>query len=211
MGPCQAFEAHETELVEERVRPLAMIGGSVLALVAPPSLRPQSHPYPPVEIREEVHYIAHGVVVAPPAQQRVGWSSTITDKEVGAWRRVRARTPSLNLARALGMGRRNLPRNEKPKNSNPSLAATMPDLASATSSPMSDRVFACQGCGLIADRDTNATANLAAWGEGEYSSRTQAPDPEATVELLPRPPIRGRSRNRSPHQRPEPDTRVVSR
>jgi putative transposase len=44
---------------------------------------------------------------------------------------------------------------------------------------LSDRVFVCQGCGLIADRDTNAAANLAAWGEAEYSSATQAPDPEA--------------------------------
>ena len=44
---------------------------------------------------------------------------------------------------------------------------------------LSDRVFACGGCGLIADRDTNSAANLAAWGENESSSLTQAPDPEA--------------------------------
>jgi len=44
---------------------------------------------------------------------------------------------------------------------------------------LAQRVFACQHCGLIADRDTNAAANLAAWGEAEPCSATQAPDPEA--------------------------------
>ena len=44
---------------------------------------------------------------------------------------------------------------------------------------LSDRVFCCKSCGLVADRDTNAAANLAAWGEAEHRSATQAPDPEA--------------------------------
>ena len=44
---------------------------------------------------------------------------------------------------------------------------------------LAQRVFACTSCGLIADRDTNAAANLAAWGEAEQCSATQAPDPEA--------------------------------
>ena len=41
------------------------------------------------------------------------------------------------------------------------------------------RIFHCQHCGLVADRDTNAAANLAAWGEAEQCSATQAPDPQA--------------------------------
>ncbi len=44
---------------------------------------------------------------------------------------------------------------------------------------LAQRVFACQHCGLVADRDTNAAANLAAWGEAEHCSANQAPDPEA--------------------------------
>jgi putative transposase len=44
---------------------------------------------------------------------------------------------------------------------------------------LAERVFACQNCGLTADRDTNAAANLAAWGEAEHPSATEAPDPEA--------------------------------
>jgi len=44
---------------------------------------------------------------------------------------------------------------------------------------LAERVFACQHCGLVADRDTNAAANLAAWGEAEHCSANQAPDPEA--------------------------------
>jgi putative transposase len=44
---------------------------------------------------------------------------------------------------------------------------------------LADRVFACQRCDLVADRDTNAAANLAAWGEAEQCSATWAPDPEA--------------------------------
>jgi putative transposase len=44
---------------------------------------------------------------------------------------------------------------------------------------LSERTFSCPHCGLAMDRDTNAAANLAAWGEAEYSSASQAPDPEA--------------------------------
>jgi putative transposase len=44
---------------------------------------------------------------------------------------------------------------------------------------LGERIFRCQNCGLVADRDTNAAANLAAWGEAEQRSATQAPDPEA--------------------------------
>jgi putative transposase len=44
---------------------------------------------------------------------------------------------------------------------------------------LSDRQFSCAGCGLAIDRDTNAAANLAAWGEAEFASATQVPDPEA--------------------------------
>ena len=43
---------------------------------------------------------------------------------------------------------------------------------------LSERVFACGDCGLTADRDTNAAANLAAWAEAEVASQAQAPDPE---------------------------------
>ena len=45
--------------------------------------------------------------------------------------------------------------------------------------PLSERVFRCGCCGLVCDRDTNAAANLAAWGEAEQRSAIQAPDPEA--------------------------------
>ena len=44
---------------------------------------------------------------------------------------------------------------------------------------LAQRVFTCTSCGLTADRDTNAAANLAAWGEAEHCSATQAPDPDA--------------------------------
>jgi putative transposase len=44
---------------------------------------------------------------------------------------------------------------------------------------LAERIFACQHCGLVADRDTNAAANIAAWGEAEHRSATLAPDPEA--------------------------------
>jgi putative transposase len=41
---------------------------------------------------------------------------------------------------------------------------------------LADREFACDGCSLVIDRDTNAAANLATWGEQHHS---QVPDPEA--------------------------------
>jgi putative transposase len=44
---------------------------------------------------------------------------------------------------------------------------------------LAQRIFACERCDLVADRDTNAAANLAAWGEAEHRSANQAPDPEA--------------------------------
>jgi putative transposase len=44
---------------------------------------------------------------------------------------------------------------------------------------LAERIFRCTNCGLTADRDTNAAANLAAWGEAEQRSANQAPDPEA--------------------------------
>ena len=43
---------------------------------------------------------------------------------------------------------------------------------------LSDRVFCCKSCGLVADRDTNAAADLAAWGEAWHRSAAQAPDPK---------------------------------
>jgi len=39
---------------------------------------------------------------------------------------------------------------------------------------LAERVFRCDGCGLVIDRDTNAAANLAAWAE-----RARAPDRQA--------------------------------
>jgi IS605 OrfB family transposase len=50
---------------------------------------------------------------------------------------------------------------------------------------LADRVFVCQRCDLVADRDINAAANLAAWGEAEQCSATWAPDPEAREEVGP--------------------------
>ncbi len=44
---------------------------------------------------------------------------------------------------------------------------------------LSDRVFVCRRCGFSLDRDANAAANLAAWGEAHSSWASQAPDPEA--------------------------------
>jgi putative transposase len=44
---------------------------------------------------------------------------------------------------------------------------------------LDDRVFVCQRCPLVKDRDTNAATNLAAWAEAELRSAAQAPDPEA--------------------------------
>jgi putative transposase len=44
---------------------------------------------------------------------------------------------------------------------------------------LSERQFRWAGCGLVIDRDTNAAANLAIWGEAEFVSATQVPDPQA--------------------------------
>jgi putative transposase len=41
---------------------------------------------------------------------------------------------------------------------------------------LSERIFRCAGCGLVIDRDRNAAANLAAWGERCHA---QAPDRQA--------------------------------
>jgi putative transposase len=49
------------------------------------------------------------------------------------------------------------------------------------SAPMrlGERVFGCHGCGLVADRDCNAAANLAAWAEAANMAAAQAPDRRA--------------------------------
>jgi len=47
---------------------------------------------------------------------------------------------------------------------------------------LSERVYVCERCGLVADRDGNAAANLAAWGESELrarESRSRTPKCEA--------------------------------
>jgi len=44
---------------------------------------------------------------------------------------------------------------------------------------LADRTFRCDACGLIADRDRNAAANLAAWAECTHIEGAQAPDRQA--------------------------------
>jgi putative transposase len=44
---------------------------------------------------------------------------------------------------------------------------------------LGERVFSCRGCGLVADRDCNAAANLAAWAEAASMAVAQAPDRRA--------------------------------
>jgi putative transposase len=44
---------------------------------------------------------------------------------------------------------------------------------------LAERVFHCDACGLIADRDRNAAANLAAWAETADAAGAQAPDRQA--------------------------------
>jgi putative transposase len=44
---------------------------------------------------------------------------------------------------------------------------------------LGNRVFYCHGCGLVADRDCNAAANLAAWAEAASMAAAQAPDRQA--------------------------------
>jgi putative transposase len=49
----------------------------------------------------------------------------------------------------------------------------------APSMKLGERVFWCHGCGLVADRDCNAAANLAAWAEAANMAAAQAPDRRA--------------------------------
>ena len=44
---------------------------------------------------------------------------------------------------------------------------------------LGDRVFCCQGCRLVTDRDRNAAANLAAWAEAANTAAARAPDRRA--------------------------------
>jgi putative transposase len=44
---------------------------------------------------------------------------------------------------------------------------------------LADRIFRCEGCGLVMDRDRNAAANLAAWAEAASMAAAQAPDRQA--------------------------------
>jgi putative transposase len=44
---------------------------------------------------------------------------------------------------------------------------------------LAERIFRCDACGLIADRDRNAAANLAAWAETADMAGDQAPDRRA--------------------------------
>jgi putative transposase len=44
---------------------------------------------------------------------------------------------------------------------------------------LAERIFRCDACGLIADRDRDAAANLAAWAEAADTAGAQAPDRQA--------------------------------
>jgi putative transposase len=44
---------------------------------------------------------------------------------------------------------------------------------------LAERIFRCDACGLIADRDRNAAANLAAWADAADPAGAQAPDRQA--------------------------------
>jgi putative transposase len=44
---------------------------------------------------------------------------------------------------------------------------------------LAERLFRCDGCGLVMDRDHNAAANLAAWAEAASRAVAQAPDRQA--------------------------------
>ena len=44
---------------------------------------------------------------------------------------------------------------------------------------LAERTYRCARCGLEADRDLNAAANLAAWAERNHDHDAQAPDPQA--------------------------------
>jgi putative transposase len=45
--------------------------------------------------------------------------------------------------------------------------------------PLGQRTFGCNACGLVADRDRNAAANLAAWGRTTGAAVNQPPDRQA--------------------------------
>jgi putative transposase len=44
---------------------------------------------------------------------------------------------------------------------------------------LAERIFRCDACGLVVDRDRNAAANLAAWAEAADAAGAQAPDRQA--------------------------------
>jgi putative transposase len=44
---------------------------------------------------------------------------------------------------------------------------------------LAERLFRCDGCGLVMDRDRNAAANLAAWAEAASMAAARAPDRQA--------------------------------
>jgi hypothetical protein len=44
---------------------------------------------------------------------------------------------------------------------------------------LTERVFRCDACGLVMDRDRNAAANLAAWAEAASMAAAQASDRQA--------------------------------
>jgi putative transposase len=44
---------------------------------------------------------------------------------------------------------------------------------------LAERVFRCDACGMMIDRDRNAAANLAAWAETAAAADAQAPDRQA--------------------------------
>jgi putative transposase len=58
---------------------------------------------------------------------------------------------------------------------------------------LAERVFCCDGCGLVMDRDRNAAANLAAWAEQHHF---QAPDRQAGGRVINAPGGEGAGRRR---------------
>jgi putative transposase len=57
---------------------------------------------------------------------------------------------------------------------------------------LAERVFCCDGCGLVMDRDRNAAANLAAWAEQQHA---QAPDRQAGGRIINAPGGEGAGRH----------------
>ena len=49
---------------------------------------------------------------------------------------------------------------------------------------LAERIFRCDACGLVADRDGNAAANLAAWAETADTAGAQAPDRQAGGRII---------------------------